>query len=112
VSTGGAGTGKTTLAMQLLLELLANAEPAEPVPVLFSLASWDIHTDTGAGTGNVLGCRNGWPLNWTRPIPRCARFRPMRRVNGSRKLTPWRNVGSRQRDRGRGDQAMPAQQRG
>jgi hypothetical protein len=43
VVTGGPGTGKTTLALQLLLELLPppGQPPTEPVPVLFSLASWD-----------------------------------------------------------------------
>jgi hypothetical protein len=41
VITGGPGTGKTTLAVQLLLELLDHPEPGEPVPVLFSLVGWD-----------------------------------------------------------------------
>lgn len=41
VITGGAGTGKTTLAVQLLLELLAHPRRGEPVPVLFSLVGWD-----------------------------------------------------------------------
>ncbi|GAA2986677.1 DNA/RNA helicase domain-containing protein [Actinokineospora diospyrosa] len=34
VITGGAGTGKTTLALQLLLELLNTRTNNEPVPVL------------------------------------------------------------------------------
>ena len=41
VITGGAGTGKTTLAVQLLLELLTHPQPDEPVPVLFSLVGWN-----------------------------------------------------------------------
>ncbi|MEV5500297.1 NACHT domain-containing protein [Nonomuraea fuscirosea] len=41
VITGGAGTGKTTLAVQLLLDLLATRTSAEPVPVMLSIAGWD-----------------------------------------------------------------------
>jgi hypothetical protein len=40
VILGGPGSGKTTLAVQLLLELLASWQLADHVPVLFSLASW------------------------------------------------------------------------
>jgi hypothetical protein len=49
VITGGPGTGKTTLAVQLLLDLLDlrfaahpdnDAHPEHPVPVLFSLVDW------------------------------------------------------------------------
>lgn len=42
VILGGPGTGKTTLAMQLLLHLLASRTAGEPVPVLLPVASWDI----------------------------------------------------------------------
>lgn len=41
VILGDAGSGKTTLAVQLLLELLATRTDKEPVPVLLSVASWD-----------------------------------------------------------------------
>ncbi|MFG1704136.1 NACHT domain-containing protein [Nonomuraea sp. M3C6] len=41
VILGGPGTGKTTLAVQLLLELLRTRQPEEPVPVLLSAARWD-----------------------------------------------------------------------
>jgi hypothetical protein len=41
VITGGPGSGKTTLAVQLLLELVSDWQPGQSVPVLFSLASWD-----------------------------------------------------------------------
>lgn len=43
VILGGPGTGKTTLAVQLVLQLLASLKGAEPVPVLMSVASWDTH---------------------------------------------------------------------
>ncbi|MGW4967599.1 NACHT domain-containing protein [Nonomuraea sp. NPDC004186] len=43
VILGGPGTGKTTLAVQLLLELLATRHDheEEPVPVLLPVADWD-----------------------------------------------------------------------
>ncbi|GAA3930233.1 hypothetical protein GCM10023085_09470 [Actinomadura viridis] len=40
VVLGGAGSGKTVMAVLLLLELLKKPRPGEPVPVLLSLASW------------------------------------------------------------------------
>ncbi|MFB4280331.1 MULTISPECIES: NACHT domain-containing protein [unclassified Nonomuraea] len=41
VILGDPGTGKTTLAVQLVLELLRTRQPEEPVPVLLSAARWD-----------------------------------------------------------------------
>jgi NACHT domain-containing protein len=41
VILGGPGTGKTTLAIQLLLELLASRRHDEPVPVFVSVTGWD-----------------------------------------------------------------------
>ncbi|TDB76776.1 NACHT domain-containing protein [Micromonospora sp. KC723] len=41
VIVGDAGSGKTTLAVQLLLKLLQTRTPDEPVPVLLPIASWD-----------------------------------------------------------------------
>ncbi len=38
---GEGGTGKTTLAIQLLLELLKSRREGDPVPVLLSLTDWD-----------------------------------------------------------------------
>ncbi len=41
VITGGPGSGKTTLAVQLLLQLADDRRPEEPVPVLSTIAGWD-----------------------------------------------------------------------
>jgi RecA/RadA recombinase len=41
VILGEPGSGKTTLAVQLLLDLLATRQAHEPVPVLMSVAGWD-----------------------------------------------------------------------
>lgn len=41
VVLGGPGSGKSTLAVLLLLTLLQQFSQHDPVPVLFSLASWD-----------------------------------------------------------------------
>ncbi len=41
VILGDPGTGKTTLAVQMMLELLRTRRPDEPVPVLLSAARWD-----------------------------------------------------------------------
>jgi F0F1-type ATP synthase assembly protein I len=44
VILGGAGTGKTTLAVQLLMELVKTRLPGEPVPVLLSAGRWNSTT--------------------------------------------------------------------
>ncbi len=41
VISGGVGTGKTTLAVQILLRLLATRKTGDPVPVLLSVAGWE-----------------------------------------------------------------------
>ncbi|QIK09122.1 NACHT domain-containing protein [Streptomyces sp. ID38640] len=47
VVLGRAGSGKTTLALRFVLDLLAaRSSPADPVPVIFSLASWNPTTTT------------------------------------------------------------------
>lgn len=44
VITGAPGAGKTVLALQLLLDLIANRDDADPVPVRVPLAQWDTGT--------------------------------------------------------------------
>ncbi len=45
VVLGGPGAGKSVLAILFTLGLLAEHRPGEPVPVLFSLASWNPHRE-------------------------------------------------------------------
>ncbi|MEV4096124.1 BTAD domain-containing putative transcriptional regulator [Streptosporangium saharense] len=45
VVLGGPGAGKSVLAILFTLSLLADHQPGEPVPVLFSLASWNPHRE-------------------------------------------------------------------
>lgn len=47
VVTGAPGSGKTVLAIDLVLALLKDRDPGDPVPVRLSLASW-AELDTGA----------------------------------------------------------------
>ncbi|MFE2864991.1 NACHT domain-containing protein [Embleya sp. NPDC059259] len=59
VITGKAGSGKTVLAIQLLLALAQVRGPEDPVPVRMSLASWttlsiDLGTSAGAGAGDAV----------------------------------------------------------
>ncbi|MEU1791976.1 hypothetical protein ABZ553_40110 [Streptomyces sparsogenes] len=55
VITGAPGAGKTVLALELLLALLEERRPEDPVPVRLPLASWDLlsasHLVTGPSTG-------------------------------------------------------------
>jgi hypothetical protein len=49
VILGEAGTGKTTLAVMLMITLVRRLSPGDPIPVLLSLGSWDpasTHLDT------------------------------------------------------------------
>jgi hypothetical protein len=54
VVLGAAGAGKSTLALQLLLELLPPADGVGRVPVSLSLASWDENGDLRAWLRNRL----------------------------------------------------------
>lgn len=46
VILGDPGMGKTTLALLLVRELLAHADPCDPVPVLFSMSDWNPVTES------------------------------------------------------------------
>lgn len=46
VILGGPGAGKTTLAVLLVRELLEHPEPADPVPVLLALSTWNPQHET------------------------------------------------------------------
>ncbi|WP_435211452.1 NACHT domain-containing protein [Streptomyces sp. bgisy034] len=46
IITGAAGGGKTVLALQLMLRLLEDRRPGEPVPVRLSLSGFDLTTQT------------------------------------------------------------------
>ncbi|GGZ81775.1 NACHT domain-containing protein [Streptomyces bluensis] len=55
VVAGEAGSGKTSLGLRLVLDLLDTRTPGEPVPEIFSLGSWDPEADTlEAWLGNRL----------------------------------------------------------
>ncbi|WP_405596510.1 NACHT domain-containing protein [Streptomyces sp. NBC_00081] len=51
VITGAPGSGKTVLALELLLALLEERKPEDPVPVRLPLASWDTLPVAHPGTG-------------------------------------------------------------
>ncbi|WP_306971820.1 NACHT domain-containing protein [Streptomyces canus] len=55
VITGAPGTGKTVLALELLLALLEERRPEDPVPVRLPLASWDLLSASHLGTGPSTG---------------------------------------------------------
>jgi hypothetical protein len=43
--TGAPGAGKTVLAVELMMALLENRDPQDPVPVRLSASSWDLGAD-------------------------------------------------------------------
>ncbi|WP_170323798.1 NACHT and WD40 repeat domain-containing protein [Cryptosporangium phraense] len=45
VILGAPGAGKTVLATRLLLDLLHNRQPGDPVPVLFAMSTWNPNRD-------------------------------------------------------------------
>ncbi|MGW4872988.1 NACHT domain-containing protein [Streptomyces chartreusis] len=66
VALGGPGTGKTTLAVQLLRELLRTLREGEPVPVLLSVASWDTAAFPSLQDWLVVRLAEGYPWLRTR----------------------------------------------
>ncbi|MFE4976034.1 NACHT domain-containing protein [Kitasatospora sp. NPDC056651] len=61
VVTGAAGSGKTVLALELILALLADRGEDYPVPVRLSLASWDTRTPLSDLLARRLVEAYGWP---------------------------------------------------
>ena len=61
VVLGGPGSGKTTLMVRLMLELLANRAEKAPVPVLLPAASWDPSRDN-LGTWIVRRLYANYPV--------------------------------------------------
>ncbi|MGW6528501.1 NACHT domain-containing protein [Streptomyces venezuelae] len=58
VITGGPGAGKTVLAVELILALLENRKPEDPVPVRLSLTSWTTLPASPRGVGRVAANRD------------------------------------------------------
>lgn len=61
VILGGPGTGKTTLAVLLVLRLLASRQKDEPVPVLVSLAGWDTRIHSRLSDWLVVRLEQDYP---------------------------------------------------
>ncbi|MFD8101105.1 NACHT domain-containing protein [Nocardia fluminea] len=61
VILGDPGTGKTTVALQLLLRLLAVREPTDPVPVLLTANSWNFSDHPRMQDWLVARLNKGYP---------------------------------------------------
>ncbi|MDN3356818.1 NACHT domain-containing protein [Actinomadura sp. DC4] len=60
VVVGDQGAGKTTLAMLLVLELLAQRKPRNPIPVLLSISSWSEEEHLHTWMARRLGEEHPW----------------------------------------------------
>ncbi|MFK4071958.1 NACHT domain-containing protein [Streptomyces sp. NPDC029674] len=58
VITGAPGAGKTVLAVELILALLENRKPEDPVPVRLPLTSWSTLPAPAVGVGRVAANRD------------------------------------------------------
>ncbi|WP_241194103.1 NACHT domain-containing protein [Streptomyces sp. SID10115] len=58
VITGAPGAGKTVLAVELILALLENRKPDDPVPVRLSMTSWTTLPAPPRGVGRVAANRD------------------------------------------------------
>lgn len=85
VILGAAGSGKTTLTMRFVLDLLITRQPPDPVPVIFSLGSWDPATTSLRAwlTGQLirdhpnLARRDSRRLNLAEALLRAGRILPV-----------------------------------
>lgn len=77
VITGAGGAGKTVLAVELMMMLLENRAPEDPVPVRLSASSWDLSADIavepGAGEQLMLQWLAAQLADTYRMTPRSAR---------------------------------------
>ncbi|MFI6282042.1 NACHT domain-containing protein [Streptomyces sp. NPDC050988] len=68
VITGPAGSGKTMLALELLLALIEKRGPGHPVPVRIPLASWDTRTSLDELLIDQLRRVYDWPRRRARQL--------------------------------------------
>ncbi|WP_179276826.1 NACHT domain-containing protein [Rhodococcus sp. RS1C4] len=62
VVLGGPGCGKSTLAVQMLSELLRSRQPSEPIPFLLSVAGWNVDVDVTLGAWLHRRLAGGFPF--------------------------------------------------
>lgn len=66
--TGEPGSGKTALALQLILDLVASRQPEEPVPLRVTAAQWDTTVSLDEHLVTVLMDTLPWPAAMVRSL--------------------------------------------
>ncbi|MFB7477060.1 NACHT domain-containing protein [Kitasatospora sp. NPDC056184] len=77
VVTGAAGSGKTVLALELILALIKDRDADDPVPVRLSLASWDTRVPLSDLLVRRLVEAYGWPVHMATELVRHHRVLPV-----------------------------------
>ncbi|MFE6871526.1 NACHT domain-containing protein [Kitasatospora sp. NPDC057692] len=77
VVTGAAGSGKTVLALELMLALIKGRDADDPVPVRLSLASWDTRVPLSDLLVRRLVEAYGWPAGTAADLVRYHRVLPV-----------------------------------